>query len=312
MTKKFKIPTLPQLRKIAAAHKKALALIAKGAMLFGRTKKGARLADFSGFDFSHCAKARDFLSNGDWTYAKFNFARLPFVTFKGHELKKASFVGADLRYAKFCYRGIEGCDFSDTICTDANFERVLIENSVFNRARMLRVNIKRAVFLRCELQNTLLSEVNAIGAYFDTCDLMQASFFRGALHRALISDSRLTDADFTSAQLRDGIMHGPITANFASANSLPRFPQTQAIHLDRERDFVLRVDTAPADGPIFSAGCRVFSLERALEHWGVNHCSPGIARAYVAAILKWCEENDVKIPNKATKRKTKNAKQSTN
>ena len=62
-----------------------------------------------------------------------------------------------------------------------------------------------------------------------------------------------------------------------------RFPET--IYPD-SRGYWLNV--REIDGaPLFTAGCRRFSLEEALEHWGDGYTGTGDNKAYIHAIENW-------------------------
>lgn len=61
------------------------------------------------------------------------------------------------------------------------------------------------------------------------------------------------------------------------------------LHVDINRRYVLYVIPEASDGPRFIAGCRNFSIDEALAHWGPN--SPRSQPDYVAAIEQWIATN---------------------
>ena len=70
-------------------------------------------------------------------------------------------------------------------------------------------------------------------------------------------------------------------------NTLLRMSKNQVpIYRDIERGYELVVDNRNS-GVRFIAGCRNFSAEEALEHWGIDRPQP----MYVAAIKRWLVEN---------------------
>ena len=100
--------------------------------------------------------------------------------------------------------------------------------------------------------------------------------FVGAdLTRANFSSSKFTNSDFAGAALHNAYLDGL----FLGCRNLT------TLSFDR-RSFMLAAWRDQGGNLRFNAGCRCFTLEQAVEHWGHSrYHDPNLGQKYVAACL---------------------------
>lgn len=223
----------------------------QGDLLFKTYLEGAVLSytDFSGADldsanlhsaklergiFSNAYLSETNFTNTEATGAQFDNAVLIEANFRGANLTGACFDGADLSHA----------DFTDAILDNATFVGAMIENTIFDHAKMRRVKLdnlsiisssfKSTVLTNASLQNVRFTPESSLkNADLQFCNL-SSSDFRGVdfsfvnfenaqiidsyleqcnLEKARLNSCDLSGTDLTNANLMDADLRNAIAEN---------------------------------------------------------------------------------------------------
>lgn len=116
-----------------------------------------------------------------------------------------SFVGRNLRGARFFGVTFVGCNFSGTDCTEAIFGDARFEGCNFEGARIFGATLSTAWFEKCNLRGVDLSEAKLGGARFHNATLGGANFSRAHAGKLEISDSTADASNWSECSLRGAL-----------------------------------------------------------------------------------------------------------
>ena len=153
-----------------------------------------------------------------------------------------------------------------TVEPNANLSEANLEE-----ANLSRANLEEANLIDADLSRANLSRANLVGATLIEADLSKANLSEANLSRAYLVGANLSGANLSGANL--------IGANLSDANLIGATVPVAAFDC---RGFALNV--RHVDGRLqFIAGCRRFTLEQALDHWGSpDYANPERGRQYCA------------------------------
>lgn len=175
-----------------------------------------------------------------------------------------------------------------------------LENCNLAGAILAQTNLRGSLFLECNLTEANLMGADLSRVYFDHCDLTKANLAATRLHETVFSGCDLTGASLDSAQgdwltrfgrgtrLTDASLAGATLAGADTMNAIDvhRLPVGDPRGYD-----ALAVKGIEGDWTVY-AGCRSFSLDEAIEHWGDEDYSssrdisskPWVGDLYVKAV----------------------------
>jgi uncharacterized protein YjbI with pentapeptide repeats len=127
---------------------------------------------------------------------------------------------------------------------------------------------EKADLSRADLRGADLRAVNLSGATLRGVDLRNADLRKARLCETDLRWADLREADLIGADLSGASLSGADFrgADLSGANLSGRIP----LYADTWRRYVLYVLPDVEDGPRFIAGCRNFTAEEALAHWGAE------------------------------------------
>ena len=152
-----------------------------------------------------------------------------------------------------------------------------MESDDMNREQVLEiVKAARGEGKRANLQGANLQGADLSGAYLSGADLS----------RAVLSDADLSDADLSGADLSGADLSG---ADLSDADLRGAYLPSKCIQctVDDGRNYPVTLLGAGVvqDEMLFHAGCRLFTYEDAIAHWGGNdYLDKARGAKYVATV----------------------------
>ena len=178
---------------------------ASRAIFTGADLSGANLSagDFTGADMSQARLIQADLSGG-----RFNDAliveingmgvKAPKADFSGAQVRKASFVKAEMPGALFSGAGLNSASFSETILTEARFDRAKGEGALFQNADLCKCRADDgAAFKKCKFTGANLAD-----ACWENVDLEESDFTGAKMQKMQANQCHFNKADLTGADAR--------------------------------------------------------------------------------------------------------------
>lgn len=128
-----------------------------------------------------------------------------------------------------------------------------------------------------------LSDTRLHGTSFYACNLSWVNFTGASFDNTCLSDTMCRYTNFEDAELRETDFGGAYLAGNSAC----------AIYTDYYRGYTLSVIKDCVNGPLFVAGCRMFTYDEAIKHWGGRERHQP---AYVEAInhyILYCFDNRI-------------------
>lgn len=180
---------------------------------------------------------------------------------KGLQLSK-QYLGKSMFYA---------CDFDSVDVSATSFEDATLHRCEFFKANLQSTDFSGADmsdnrFQGAQLQNSTWSNAKAGSCYFADANLQGASFYRADLNHCDFTGADLYGAHFLCCNLSG--CKGIVSVNFD--------PRGYSLVMWRNKEGIR----------MFNAGCRNFTYDEALEHWGDGYSlfRAELGNAYCAAV----------------------------
>lgn len=177
---------------------------------------------------------------------------------------------------------LRGADLPGTDLRGANLHGANLRGANLRGANLRGANLRDTVLAEANLTEADLREANLCRATIHETCLRGANLSKANLSQATLAGSDLTDAQLTGATLCSTRFNG---ANLRWAIDL--------VELDMVDPRGYRpVAIRHYDGWKIASGCRWFTIDEALEHWGNSRYvgSPTFARRYCRAIEQLISE----------------------
>lgn len=194
------------------------------------------------------------------------------ATFTG-DWSRFDFSKTDLSYAVFKDCLLNGADFGHCILHEANFFAARLAE-----AKLHNVRARQADFNGCLLRDSQMNNSNFENCNFTSASLVSCDLYGSRLWGCDLSHADLTFANLTKTKLRYAQLFGTVGVRSMAFD---------------HRGYQL-VQWSMNGVRMFNAGCRCFTYQEAINHWGTKADTEHTARLYVKAVEFLNSFNDSK------------------
>jgi len=167
----------------------------------------AASAGWAGLRFSgHLTQLGVFLSHMDFSRVSLSRAKL-----EGVDMSNSNFFGAYMDQSRLTRCNIDGCNFSQSLLSDAGIIETAGENGSFYKSNLRSIRIEKTQLLRFNFDECNLSGATFGGSNLKDCTFRKALFSRSNRysHRAPTQvGGTFTGCDFAEADMRHVVFDG--------------------------------------------------------------------------------------------------------
>ncbi len=128
------------------------------------------------------------------------------VTMRSSDCSHSDFSGSDfrasdIRWTEFDYSFLQNCRFDQAKMFHVKVNFADLSGSSFQGTNMFGMEGEGTRFLKCDMRNALMKDVEFINADFTHTNGLKARLIRAVLKKSVLDSTNFAYADFTGAQL---------------------------------------------------------------------------------------------------------------